>query len=194
MRNSEWWSSEERLKHVMAQNNECESCWGTQTVEWAFIGRWNACAFKQEHILVKNQVKLRNCTLEPDAQWNWKFKKGFAFFSPRWRLEEKLGFGFVKEIFPIVFQRAISVSLEEQLCACRAGCSGHIFNYTSPSLGDNCSGLIRIKTYSTTLKNALMLTFLNPSLILGNTSTAISACKQKGKTLLLHADMSTFGV
>ena len=41
-----------------------------------------ACAFKQEHILVKNQVKLRNCTLEPDAQWNWKFKKGFAFFFP----------------------------------------------------------------------------------------------------------------
>lgn len=41
-----------------------------------------ACAFKQEHILVKNQVKLRNCTLEPDAQWNWKFKKGFAFSSP----------------------------------------------------------------------------------------------------------------
>lgn len=134
--------------------------------------------------MVKNPAKLRNCTLEPDAQWNWKFKKGSAFFSPWWR---KAWLWFCERNISIVFQSAILVSLEEQLWACRAGCAGHIFNYTSPSLGDNCSGLIRIKTYSTTLKNALMLAFLNPSVILGNMSTAISACKQKRRTLLLHA-------
>lgn len=82
---------------------------------------------------------------------------------------------FQKEMFPIVelsFRKTFQLYYKEQLCGCArtAGRAGHVFNYTSPSVSspaDNCSGLIRIKKHSVTLKNVLMLVFLNPLYYLG---------------------------
>lgn len=76
---------------------------------------------------------------------------------------------------------------------CTAGCAGQIFNYTYPfisSPGDNCSRLIRIKTYSMTLKKRLNASLPKSPVLFGAIrAQQLLFASEREKTLHFHAVM-----